>query len=136
MGEGGAVLTHSGGAFGTVLGGMTELAIRGKTKETSLSGALATVPVSVSSWLGHSRRSSTSNLPGCSRSISVRGRWARWGRRHEPVHFSRAHQGRRSPRLISTMAATVAGGLAAWLWTGSKAPPITRATRLWPLLRA
>jgi hypothetical protein len=32
MGEGGALLTHSGGAFGTFLGGMTELAIRGTTE--------------------------------------------------------------------------------------------------------
>lgn len=31
MGEGGALLTHSGGAFGTVLGGLTELAIEGST---------------------------------------------------------------------------------------------------------
>ena len=37
--------------------------------------------------------------------------------------------------VVSTMAATVAEGLAAWLWTGSNSSH-SRETRLWPLLRA
>ncbi len=34
MSEGGAVLTHSGGAVGTLIGGLTEMAYRGSTKVT------------------------------------------------------------------------------------------------------
>jgi hypothetical protein len=34
MGQGGALMTHSGGAFGTLLGAMTELAIRGEATLT------------------------------------------------------------------------------------------------------
>ncbi|HMJ09964.1 MAG TPA: hypothetical protein VK524_01095, partial [Polyangiaceae bacterium] len=38
MGEGGALLTHSGGAFGLFLGGLTELAYEGSTDETPSRG--------------------------------------------------------------------------------------------------
>jgi hypothetical protein len=38
MGEGGALITHSGGAFGTVLGGITQLAIDGETDSTPTRG--------------------------------------------------------------------------------------------------
>ena len=38
MGEGGALLTHSGGAFGLLLGGVTELAYEGKTEPTPTRG--------------------------------------------------------------------------------------------------
>ncbi len=38
MGEGGATLTHSGGAFGMFLGGMTQLAIEGTTEITPTRG--------------------------------------------------------------------------------------------------
>jgi hypothetical protein len=38
MSEGGAVLTHSGGAAGTLIGGLTDLAYRGNTKATPQRG--------------------------------------------------------------------------------------------------
>jgi hypothetical protein len=38
MGEGGATLTHSGGAFGLFFGGLTQLAIDGKTDDTPTLG--------------------------------------------------------------------------------------------------
>ena len=38
MSEGGALLAHSGGAGGTLLGGLTEMAIRGSTSDTPLAG--------------------------------------------------------------------------------------------------
>ncbi|MEZ4219541.1 MAG: hypothetical protein R3B13_01340 [Polyangiaceae bacterium] len=38
MGEGGATLTHSGGAFGLLLGGATQLAIEGTTESTPTRG--------------------------------------------------------------------------------------------------
>ena len=38
IGEGGALIAHSGGAYGTVLGGITELAIDGRTDETPTRG--------------------------------------------------------------------------------------------------
>jgi hypothetical protein len=39
MGEGGALLTHSGGAFGLMLGGITQLLYDGRTNETPSRGA-------------------------------------------------------------------------------------------------
>jgi hypothetical protein len=38
MGEGGALIAHSGGAFGSVLGGITQLAIEGRTDSTPTRG--------------------------------------------------------------------------------------------------
>lgn len=38
MSEGGAVLTHSGGALGTLIGGLSEMAYRGSTKLTPVRG--------------------------------------------------------------------------------------------------
>lgn len=38
MSEGGAVLAHSGGAVGTLIGGLTQLAYEGNTKETPVRG--------------------------------------------------------------------------------------------------
>lgn len=38
MSEGGATLTHSGGAFGMLLGGITQLAYEGRTDETPTRG--------------------------------------------------------------------------------------------------
>jgi hypothetical protein len=38
IGEGGALIAHSGGAFGTVLGGITDLAIQGNTDSTPTLG--------------------------------------------------------------------------------------------------
>ena len=136
MGEGGAVLTHSGGAFGTVLGGMTELAIRGKTEGdlpfrglgygagigVVLAGALATqLEVEPSRVLAVNLGAGLGGLAGAAA-------WAHSFR-------ERTKAGNRT-FVISTMAATVAGGLAAWLWTGSKASPVRASnTFVAPLCR-
>ena len=50
MGEGGALMAHSGGAYGTFLGGMTELAIRGTTEGKCPTAGWATARRSGWSW--------------------------------------------------------------------------------------
>ena len=45
MSEGGAVLAHSGGAAGSLIGGLTELAIRGSTEVTGCSNRTHCAPI-------------------------------------------------------------------------------------------
>ena len=119
------MLTHSGGAFGTVLGGMTELAIRGKTEGdlpfrglgygagigVVLAGALATqLDVEPSRVLAVDLGAGLGGLAGAAAT--------------SPFIFRERTKAGDRTFVVSTMAATVAGGLAAWLWAGSKPSPV------------
>jgi len=117
MSEGGALLTHSGGAFGTVLGGMTELAIRGTTKETAyrglgygagvgvvLAGTVATfLDIEPSRVLTIDLGAGLGGLAGAAAT--------------SPFIIREGTSGGDRTFLIATMGATVGGGVAAWFLT-------------------
>jgi hypothetical protein len=122
MGEGGALMTHSGGAFGTFFGGMTELAIRGTTEGSVpyrglgygagagvvLAGTVATfLEVEPSRVLAIDLVAGLGGLAGAAATSPF-------------IFRERTSAGDRA-FLIATMGATVAGGVAAWVWT-RKAP--------------
>jgi hypothetical protein len=118
MGEGGALMTHSGGAFGTLLGGMTDLAIRGSTQGpvpyrglgygagvgVLLAGTVATFfDIEPSRVLVIDLGAGLGGLAGAAATSPFILR--------EPTRT-----GDRT-FLLATMGATVTGGVAAWFWT-------------------
>jgi hypothetical protein len=117
MSEGGALLTHSGGAFGTVLGGLTELAIRGTTDGTAYrglgygAGAGAVLAGTVATFLDiEPSRVLTIDLGAGLGGLAGAAATS-------PFIFRERTPGGDRTFLITTMAATVGGGLAAWFWT-------------------
>lgn len=123
MSEGGALLTHSGGAFGLVLGGMTELAIRdngpsqtpyrglgiGTAAGVLLAGAAATrLQVEPSRVLIIDLGAGLGGLAGAAAA--------------SPFIVRDRTEGGDRAFLLTTMGTTIAGGVAAWLWTRKSAP--------------
>src|SRR6185436_4062363 len=129
MSEGGALLTHSGGAFGTVLGGMTELAIRGTTEGTAYrglgygAGAGAVLAGTVATFLDiEPSRVLTIDLGAGLGGLAGAAATSPF------IFRERTSAGDRT-FLVSTMTATVAGGVVAWFWTRKPAaraslPPV------------
>lgn len=126
MGEGGALLAHSGGAFGTVLGGLTELAVRGSTDAGTpnlgmgygaaggvlLAGALATqISAPSARVLGLDIGGGLGGLGGAAIT--------------SPFLFGRRTEGRERTFLVTTMAGTVVGGTIGWL----VAPSVSSSAR-------
>ena len=124
MSEGGALLTHSGGAFGLLLGGMTELAIRdngssqtpyrglgiGTAAGVLLAGAAATrLQVEPSRVLIIDLGAGLGGLAGAAAA--------------SPFIVRDRTEGGDRAFLLTTMGTTVAGGVAAWLLTRKSAPP-------------
>jgi hypothetical protein len=122
MSQGGALMTHSGGAFGTLLGGMTELAVRGSTEGAVpyrglgygagagviLAGTVATfVDIEPSRVLAIDLGAGLGGLAGAAATSPF-------------IFRERSAAGDRA-FLVATMGATAAGGVAAWFWT-RKAP--------------
>jgi hypothetical protein len=118
MSQGGALMTHSGGAFGTLLGGMTELAYWGNTQASApyrglgygagigvaLAGAVATfVDVEPSRVLAIDLGAGLGGLAGAAATSPF-------------IFRDRTPAGDRT-FLITTMGATVAGGAVAWFST-------------------
>jgi len=111
-------MTHSGGAFGTLLGGMTELAARGSTEGDApyrglgygagigfvLAGTVATfVDIEPSRVLAIDLGAGLGGLAGAAATSPF-------------IFRERTPSGDRA-FLVATMGATAAGGVAAWLWT-------------------
>jgi hypothetical protein len=129
MSEGGAVLTHSGGAAGTLIGGLTEMAYRGSTKLTPergigygagigvlTAGALATqVKVTSSRMLLIDLAASLGALTGAAAA--------------SPLLLVREKESSERNRLwlASIAAGTVIGGGIGWLSTQSSARTEGRA---------
>ena len=123
MSEGGALLTHSGGAFGLLLGGMAELAIRDDgPRETPyrglgigtgvgvlLAGAAAIrLDVEPSRILIIDLGAGLGGLAGAAAA--------------SPFIVRDRTEGGDRAFLLTTMGTTVAGGIAAWLWTRKSSP--------------
>jgi hypothetical protein len=124
MSEGGALLTHSGGAFGLLLGGMTEFAIRdnsareiphrglgiGTAAGVLLAGAAATqLEVEPSRVLIIDLGAGLGGLAGAAAA--------------SPFIVRDRTEGGDRAFLLTTMGTTIAGGVAAWLWTRKSTPP-------------
>jgi hypothetical protein len=133
MSEGGALLTHSGGAFGLLLGGMTELAIRdnaspphrglgiGTAAGVLLAGAAATrLEVEPSRVLIIDLGAGLGGLAGAAAA--------------SPFIVRDRTEGGDRAFLLATMGTTIAGGVAAWLWTRKSAPASPAAARSLPHL--
>jgi hypothetical protein len=118
MSEGGALMAHSGGAFGTLLGGMTDLAIRGTTDGplpnrglgygagagVVIAGTVATfVKIEPSRVLAIDLGAGLGGLAGAAATSPF-------------IFRNRTSAGDRA-FLVTTMGSTVVGGLAAWFWT-------------------
>jgi hypothetical protein len=131
MSEGGALLTHSGGAFGLVLGGMTEFAIRdsgfgetphrglgiGTAAGVLLAGAAATrLQVEPSRVLLIDLGAGLGGLAGAAAA--------------SPFIVRDRTEGGDRAFLLTTMGTTIAGGVAAWLWTRKSPPPPATALSL------
>ncbi|HMJ56412.1 MAG TPA: hypothetical protein VK540_30300 [Polyangiaceae bacterium] len=123
MSEGGALLTHSGGVFGLVLGGMTELAIRdngfretphrglgiGTAAGVLLAGAAATrLQVEPSRVLIIDLGAGLGGLAGAAAA--------------SPFIVRDRTEGGDRAFLLTTMGTTIAGGIAAWIWTRKSTP--------------
>jgi hypothetical protein len=132
MSQGGALMTHSGGAFGTLLGGMTELAFRGSTEGAVpyrglgygagagviVAGTVATfVDIEPSRVLAIDLGAGLGGLAGAAATSPF-------------IFRERSAAGDRA-FLIATMGATAAGGVAAWFWT-RKTPARTAWTSATP----
>ena len=123
MAEGQALLAHSGGAFGTVLGGMTELAIRGVTDDATPNTGLG---VGAGAGVLLAGALATQISPEASR-VSLIDLGAGLGglagaAAASPLLFGERTEGRERGFLVTTMASTVAGGALAWFLT-RKADP-------------
>lgn len=131
MGEGGALLTHSGSAFGLVLGGMAEFAIRddgsratpnrglgiGTAAGFLLAGTAARfVQIEPSRVLVIDLGAGLGGLAGAAAA--------------SPFIVRDSTEGTYRAFLLTTMSTTVAGGIAAWLWTRKSAPPPATALSL------
>jgi len=130
MSEGGALLAHSGGAYGTALGALAEFAVRGTTQGPTpalgigygalsgvlLGGTLATlVEVEPSRILAVDLGAGLGGLAGAAAASPF-------------IFGDRTPSGDRA-FLITTMTATVAGGVFGWFWSKkapakSAAPPV------------
>jgi len=123
MSEGGALLTHSGGAFGLVLGGMAELAIRDNgSRQTPYRGlgigtgvgvlaagvAAIRLDVEPSRILIIDLGAGLGGLAGAAAA--------------SPFIVRDRTEGGDRAFLLTTMGTTVAGGIAAWLWTRKSTP--------------
>jgi hypothetical protein len=132
MGEGGALMTHSGGAFGTLLGGMTELAIRGTTQGSVpyrglgygagagvlIAGAAATfLEIDPSRVLAIDLGAGLGGLVGAAAT--------------SPFILRESTRAGDRAFLVATMGATLTGAVAAWVWT-RKAPGRTAWTSAVP----
>ena len=134
MTEGQALLTHSGGAFGTVLGGMTELAIRGSTDAFTPNTGLG---VGAATGVLLAGALATQIAPEASR-VSLIDLGAGLGglagaAAASPFLFGERTVGRERAFLVTTMATTVAGGAFAWFLTRphSADPPPKTAAASW-----
>jgi hypothetical protein len=131
MSEGGALLTHSGSAFGLVLGGMAELAARddgsldtpnrglgiGTAAGFLLAGTAARfVQVEPSRVLVIDLGAGLGGLAGAAAASPF-------------IVRDRTEESNRA-FLLTTMGTTVAGGVVAWLWTRKSAPPPATASSL------
>jgi hypothetical protein len=123
MSEGGALMTHSGGAFGLLLGGMTELAIRDNgARQTTLRGlAIGTAAGVLLAGAAATRLSVEpsrvliidlgAGLGGLAGAAAA-----------SPFIVKDRTEGGDRAFLLTTMGTTIAGGVAAWLWTRKTAP--------------
>jgi hypothetical protein len=130
MSEGGALLTHSGGAFGLVLGGMTELAIRDNgSKDTpyrglgigTAAGVLIAGAAAIRLQVEPSRVliiDLGAGLGGLAGAAAA-----------SPFIVRDRTEGGDRAFLLTTMGTTIAGGVVAWLWT-RKSAPVAPATAL------
>lgn len=133
MGEGGALLAHSGGAFGTFLGGLTELAVHGSADGATpnlgmgygaaggvlLAGALATqIQPSPSRVLSLDIGAGLGGLAGAAVT--------------SPFLFGKRTVGRDRSFLVTTIAGTLVGGAVGWLVAPSS-PGFERAARYVPM---
>jgi hypothetical protein len=124
MSEGGALLAHSGGAFGTGLGALAEFAVRGSTTGPTpeegigygaaigvfLAGALATqVDVEPSRILAVDLGAGLGGLAGAAAASPF-------------IFGERTSSGDRA-FLATTLACTVAGGVMSWIWTERRGAP-------------
>ena len=118
MGEGGALLTHSGGAFGTLIGGLTELTIRGSTDGNVpyrglgygaaagflLAGTVGTFfEIEPSRVLAIDLGAGLGGLAGAAVT--------------SPFILREGTTGGNRTFLVATMGASLTGGVAAWFWT-------------------
>ncbi|HKQ69958.1 MAG TPA: hypothetical protein VJT73_11495 [Polyangiaceae bacterium] len=119
MSQGGALLTHSGGAVGTLLGGLTEVAVRGDLEGATpfrgigygaaagvlLAGTLAVkLDIEPSRVLVIDLGAGLGGLAGAAVTSPF-------------IFRERTPAGDRS-FVLATMGGAVAGGVAAWLWSG------------------
>jgi hypothetical protein len=123
MSEGGALMTHSGGAFGLVLGGLTEFAIRdnnsGKTPYRGLgigTGAGVLIAGAAARWVTVEPSRVLiidlgAGLGGLAGAAAA-----------SPFIVKDRTEGGDRAFLLTTMGTTVAGGVAAWLWTRKSTP--------------
>jgi hypothetical protein len=123
MSEGGALMTHSGGAFGFVLGGMTELAIHannsGKTPYRGLgigTGAGVLIAGAAARWVTVEPSRVLiidlgAGLGGLAGAAAA-----------SPFIVKDRTEGGDRAFLLTTMGTTVAGGVVAWLWTRKSTP--------------
>lgn len=119
MGEGGALLTHSGGALGTFLGGMTELSIHGSTEgNTPYRGAgwgagAGVLLAGAAAQLGSFQ---TSRVLAADLSAGLGG--LAGAAAASPFLFGRRTEGRERTFLVTTMSTTVVGGVVGWALGG------------------
>ena len=123
MSEGGALMTHSGAAFGLVLGGMTELAIRdngsGKTPYRGLgigTGAGVLIAGAAARWV----TVEPSRVLIIDLGAGIGG--LAGAAAASPFIVKDRTEGGDRAFLLTTMGTTVAGGVAAWLWTRKSTP--------------
>lgn len=116
MGEGGALLTHSGGAFGTVLGGLTELAIEGSTDAgtpyTGM-GYGAAAGVLVAGTLATQLQEHPSRVLGLDIGAGLGG--LAGAALTSPFLFGERTEGRDRTFLVATMGGIAVGGTIGWL---------------------
>lgn len=132
MGEGAALLTHSGGAFGTVIGGLTELAVHGSTDAGTPSlgmGYGAASGVLVAGVLAAQFQPSSSRVLALDIGAGLGG--LAGAAVTSPFLFGKRTEGRERTFLLSTMAGTVVGGTIGWL--AAPSPSGEKASRGAPL---
>lgn len=118
MSEGGALLAHSGGAFGTFFGAMTELSIHGSTQaETPYQGMGygAAFGVFVAGTLATQVSAPPSRILGIDLGAGLGG--LAGAAATSPFLFGKKTEGRERTFLVTTMASTAVGGAIGWLVT-------------------
>jgi hypothetical protein len=130
--EGGALMTHSGGAFGLVLGGLTELAIRDNGSSTTPyrglgigAGAGVLIAGAAARWLTVEPSRVLlidlgAGLGGLAGAAAA-----------SPFIVKGRTEGGDRAFLLTTMGTTIAGGVVAWLWTRKSTPAPPPAKALW-----